>query len=507
MGVTPIKRRYLIAIIVLIILCISVSSLYDLFWGRRSDPYRSDEDLTLYEIDVTFNPYSKRIDCIQQVKYTNKEEANLWALYFHVYPNAFKHAEKSVFPKEEMDRAYPNGFSPGFIELNKVLLEGAPVAYTFEGYSDDILMIPLEEPLKPGDRLEVFLEYSVVMPNSPGRFGYFDNTYNLGNWYPILCVYDERGWNLEPYHSLGDPFYSDIANYYVRITAPFEFVIAATGEETRVIEGDEEKIWEFKGHKVRDFAWVASQKFQRSSAVVGDTTIYSYYYTHDRGKKALEFAASALEIFNDLFGAYPYKNLSIVQTDFFIGGMEYPRLVMIDGSLYDGDQDDWLELVTVHEVAHQWWYGLVGNDEVHDSWLDEGLTEYSTILYYGQRYGREEEEYKYQTYINKGKFQLFRIYRDSEDTDETIHRPLYEFKDWLEYDSLVYGKGAIMFHELRQEMGDEIFFEVLREYFESNKFQNAKPEDLYRACQKVTGKPWDDFFRQWLYDDYEEKAG
>ena len=79
-------------------------------------------------------------------------------------------------------------------------------------------------------------------------------------------------------------------------------------------------------------------------------------------------------------------------------------MVMIDGSLYDGDQDDWLELVTVHEVAHQWWYGLVGNDEVHDSWLDEGLTEYSTILYYGQRYGREEEEYKYQTYINKGKF-------------------------------------------------------------------------------------------------------
>ena len=64
-----------------------------------------------------------------------------------------------------------------------------------------------------------------------------------------------------------------------------------------------------------------------------------------------------------------------------------------------------------------------------------------------------------------------------------------------------------MFHELRQEMGDEIFFEVLRKYFESNKFQNAKPEDLYRACQKVTGKPWDDFFRQWLYDDYEEKAG
>jgi hypothetical protein len=170
-------------------------------------------------------------------------------------------------------------------------------------------------------------------------------------------------------------------------------------------------------------------------------------------------------------------------------------------------QDEWLELVTVHELAHQWWYGLVGNDEVHDSWLDEGLTEYSTILYYGRRYGREEAEHKYQIYINKGKFQLFRIYRDGGDTNETIHRPLYEFKDWLEYDSLVYGKGAIMFHELRQEMGDETFFKVLREYFENNKYRNAKPKDLYKACQEVSGKSWEDFFLQWLYDDYEEKAG
>ena len=510
MGLVHIKRKYLIVIIVLTILCITVPGLYGLFWVGRDGLYQPDRDLTQYEIDVNFNPYSKRVDCKQRVEYTNKEETDLWALYFHVYPNAFKYAEKSVFPKEEMDRAYPNGYSPGFLELNKVLLEGNPVTYSFDGYSDDILMIPLEKPLKPGDRREIYLEYSLVMPNSPGRFGYSDNTYNLGNWYPIICVYDERGWSLEPYHSLGDPFYSDVSNYCVRIIAPSEFVIAATGEEVKVVEGDGEKIWEFKGHMVRDFAWVASNKFQRSSAVVGDTTIYSYYYTQDRGNKALEFGASALEIFNELFGTYPYKNLSIVQADFFIGGMEYPRLVMIDGSLYDGEQDEWLELVTVHELAHQWWYGLVGNDEVHDSWLDEGLTEYSTILYYGRRYGREEAEHKYQIYINKGKFQLFRIYRDGGDTNETIHRPLYEFKDWLEYDSLVYGKGAIMFHELRQEMGDETFFKVLREYFESNKYRNAKPKDLYKACQEVSGKSWEDFFLQWLYDDYddyEEKAG
>ncbi|HZJ56800.1 MAG TPA: M1 family metallopeptidase [Clostridia bacterium] len=504
MGVISVKRRYLIGAVILVILCIIVPGFYHFLWGSGRALNRLNP--TRYEMDVTFNPNSKKIECGQRTTYINNTKTDLWTLYFHVYPNAFKSEDKPVFPAEEMDRAYPNGFSPGFMEFGEVLIDGRSTAYALEGYSDDKLMIPLDEALKPGDRLDIYLEYSVAIPNSPGRFGYSDNTYNLGNWYPILCVYDERGWNLEPYHTLGDPFYSDVSSYDVKIIAPLEFVIASTGEVVKVVRESEQNIWELKGQNVRDFAWVASQRFQASSVTVGETTVYSYYHTEEGGEKALEFGASALEIFNGLFGVYPYRNLSIVQTDFFIGGMEYPRLVMIDESLYDGNQDDWLELVTVHEVAHQWWYGLVGNDEVNDSWLDEGLTEYSTILYYGQRYGRDEEEQKYQTLINKGKLQLFRIYRDSGETDETIHRPLYQFKDWVEYDSLVYGKGAIMFHELRQEMGDTAFFGVLKEYFKENMLQNAKPEDLYRACEKITGKAWDDFFRQWLYDDYGQKA-
>lgn len=496
-SISP-RKKYLIGAIVG--LCILAFVLCYFIWGGGSSLSDYGRDLTQYGIEGTFSPQDNSLACRQRVSYTNTEETSITDLYFHLYPNSFKYEDKAVFPPEEMDRAYPNGFSPGSIELEKVLLNGEPVLYTIDGYSDDILMIPLKEPLKPGKGVELWLEYSITLPNSPGRFGYWENTYNLGNWYPILCVYDERGWSLEPYYPLGDPFYSDISNYRISIRAPKGLIIASTGESIKIKEEGEQTLWEFEALGVRDFAWVGSYKFETSSTKIGDTTVYSYYYTREGGEKALDFGASALEIFNELFGVYPYKSLSIVQTDFFIGGMEYPRLVMVDGSLYRGNQDDWLEVVTVHEVAHQWWYGLVGNDEIHDSWLDEGLTEYSTILYYGKRYGQEEEGRKYQDLINKGKYQLFRIYRGGEDIDETIHRPLYRFEDWIEYDSLVYGKGAIMFHELRTEMGDQVFLEVLQKYFKENRFKNAKAQDLFRACQEVTGQSWEDFLGQWLYD-------
>lgn len=493
------RKRLLTSIAITIAVLALVFGLYNLFWSNRDPLEGSGKDLTWYGIEVGFNPQHQRIDCVQRVKYTNAEDTDLTDIYFHIYPNSFRYQEKPVFPPEEMDRAYPNGFSPGYIEFTDISLNEKPAPYTIEGYSDDILMISLNEAIKPGQSLDIWLSYSIKIPNSPGRFGYWDNTYNLGNWYPILCVYDERGWNLEPYYPLGDPFYSDTSNYRISIRAPQNYTIASTGDLVNLREEDNQNIWEFEALSVRDFAWVASDKFQMSSVEIDDTTIYSYYYTKDRGEMALEYGASALRIFNELFGTYPYKTLSIVQTDFFIGGMEYPKLVMVDGSLYNGYQDDWLELVIVHEVAHQWWYGLVGNDQIHDSWLDEGLTEYSTILYYGQLYGPEVEKDKFKDLIDVGKYQLFKIYR-SDNIDETIHRPLYMFEDWIEYDSLVYGKGAILFHELRQEMGDEVFFKVLKRYFEENKFQNASPKDLYKACKDITGQSWENFFEQWLYD-------
>ncbi len=488
------NKKTIIAILVIGILC---ASIYIVF---RPGGWLHDRGRTKYYIDAVLYPEEGTVSGNLKVQYKNNEGVGLNSLYFHLYPNAFKERDRVPFPPEEMVRAYPNGFSPGHIDIKSLILDGEPVPFNIRGYSYDKLEIPLAEELRPGRSIGLDMEFIIQLPNSPGRFGYGENTYNLGNWYPILCVYDERGWNLEPYYALGDPFYSAVADYRVTIEVPEGYEVAATGERIKTRQGEYGDIMDFKAENVRDFAWVASRDFRISERKVGDTRIYSYHYTKEGGEEALDYAAVALNIFNEIFGEYPYKNLSVVQADFFIGGMEYPRLVMIDRNLYNSEDFDWLEIVTVHEVAHQWWYGLVGNDQVHDAWLDEGLTEYSTILYYYKRFGDEVGKEKYRELITKGKYQIYKILRDEEGIDETIHRPLYEFGDWLEYDSLVYGKGAMMFHHMRERMGDETFFRVLKEYLQDNWLKNVEPETFRIKCEEVTGKSWKDFFDEWLYD-------
>ncbi|HZJ82282.1 MAG TPA: M1 family peptidase, partial [Clostridia bacterium] len=210
------RQKYIKNTFIIVLICATIGLLiYQGLWATRLSLNKHTKDLTWYGIDGTFHPQDRRLDCQHRVNYINKEDTHLFNIYFHIYPNAFKYEDKAVFPQEYMTRAYPNGFSPGSIEFKDILVDGEPAQFSIEGYSDDILMVTLKEALMPQDAMEIWMEYSIELPNSPGRFGYYDNTFNMGNWYPILCVYDEKGWNLEPYHSTGDPFYSNVSNYKV----------------------------------------------------------------------------------------------------------------------------------------------------------------------------------------------------------------------------------------------------------------------------------------------------
>ena len=393
-----------------------------------SELARASKDLNQYEIQVEFDPNSKTLTCSQRVEYINKSEDWLTHLYFHLHPNSYTYENKPVFEKNEMHRAYPGGFSPGLLELDNVLINGQQADFITGGYSENILLLILEEDLAPQQKAVIEMDYRVVLPYCLGRFGYGDNMYKAVNWYPIASVYDENGWNLDSYYAIGDPFYSDTANFRVQIQAPSDYIIAATGDIKKSKEKEGHIIWEFDAPAVRDFAWLAGKQFQTASKKVGRTTVTSYYFSEQAGKQALDYAAASLAFFNEIFGEYPYPGFNIVESDFYIGGMEYPNLIMLDNTLYQRSESEYLELVTVHETAHQWWYGLVGNNQITDAWLDEGLTEYSTVLYYGHRYGQQKEEEFYNRLMGKGKYKDLHFHL-SDDIDETIHRPVYEFSN------------------------------------------------------------------------------
>ena len=304
------------------------------------------------------------------------------------------------------------------------------------------------------------------------------------------------GWSESLYHSNGDPFYSDVANYEVKITYPSSYSLASTGNVINQEEG-EESVTHIEANMVRDFAFVLSQKFDKVSQTVGDVTVSYYGYVGDQNlNSCLDTSVKAFQYFCEKFGSYPYQNLSIVKSNFVYGGMEFPNLVLISD---DCNQQNDYDYVIVHEIAHQWWYGLVGNDEYNHAWQDESLTEFSTWLFfkdnsdYGLDYNALVENatnsYKY----------FVKVYTQIlGSVDTSIERPLDRFETQPEYAQCVYTKGTLMFATLQEMVGEKKMNRALRSYFEKFVYQNPSPADLIATFNKTTGYNLEGFFRSWL---------
>ncbi|HOM43918.1 MAG TPA: M1 family metallopeptidase, partial [Bacillota bacterium] len=366
-------------------------------------PTAKGADVNQYIIDAVLDTSNKELTAEQQVIYVNNDDVELSELYFHIYANAFRKQETAPFLFDDFSRAYSRGFKPGYTEIEAIELSKGQsrntLEYSLQGVGETILRIKLPEPLKPKNSVNLRFKYKVIIPPAGERFGYGDANINMGNWYPVAAVYDDEGWNLDKYYSIGDPFYSDVSDYIVSIKAPEEYVIAASGSlaEERIEGGY--KNWKFHGTNMRDFAFVASNNFRVAEDRVGNTVVKSYYYKdHEkRGKEALDIGKRSIEVFNSAYGEYPYPTYSIVETE-FPSGMEYPGLVYISTKYYDSDScADIFMYTTVHETAHQWWYGVVGNDQIDEAWLDEGFATYSEGIFTEMEYGEGNGDlyYKY----------------------------------------------------------------------------------------------------------------
>ncbi|SHH52306.1 M1 family metallopeptidase [Tepidibacter thalassicus] len=432
------------------------------------------DNLNMYLINVSLNDKEKILKCSQNITYVNKTGKNLKKLYFHIYPNAFSKEEYAPFEKNEFKKAYPNGFSKGYINIRKVFEKKYNLDFKIVGEKEDILEVDLRCNLKPGEKTNIYLEYDVKLPNSIGRFGYGDYTINITNWYPIVCVYDSRGWNIKSYEEIGDPFYSDVSNFDVNINIPKKYKLATTGIIKSKKLNNDYVLYNVKGNNVRDFAFILSDKFNVISTKLKDIKVYSYFFDEKLGRESLQIAKDALTVFSDLFGEYPYKTYSVVASDFFIGGMEYPNLVMIDKTLYKRNSKFFLEYVVAHETAHQWWYSLVGNDEISEPWLDESLTEYSTIIYFEKKYGKEIKD----RLIKNLKINTYRK------SNKSVFKSTTEFENSIDYSLCVYSKGALLLDDIRNKVGDDAFFDTLRKYYKQNMYKNVTSEKFINMWKK-----------------------
>jgi hypothetical protein len=247
-----------------------------------------------------------------------------------------------------------------------------------------VLKVDLPESLPPGESVEIELAFEGEVPldfggqAEPAGYGIYNlgqDVLALSGWYPILAVYDEQGWNLDPVSEIGDSVYSDTALYSVKVCAPDELALAATGSAIDEQSSDGTTCTQLESGPTRDFFLVGSPNFQIDSQQVDGVTINSYSLPghESAARRALNVAADSVSVYNQKFGPYPFAELDMVDAPMRNAlGVEYPGVFLVGDSLYDEPDEPEFAITIAHEAAHQWWYSVVGNDVFDSPWMDEG---------------------------------------------------------------------------------------------------------------------------------------
>ena len=462
-------------------------------------PESQSQNYNNYAMDLSYNEQTHILSGVEEVEYFNSRQNAFSSIYFHLYPNAFRQGSNSpVVSSNNFDKAFPNGESYGWIDILKVSDQSAaPLNFSVGGEDQNILQIDLADELYPDESVKISIEFETILPNSNHRFGYGESVVNLGNFYPIACVYEDgKGFSTQAYHSNGDPFYSDISCYLVNFSCSSDFIVASSGEEKNRQTSGQTTTYSYQGDKIRDFCIVLSQKFEKASSQVGGTTINYYGYQGDQNLQAMaDFASQCVSTYNEMFGTYPYSTLNVVKSNFVHGGMEYPGIVLIS----DGVSDEDFQYVIAHEIAHQWWYGVVGTNQYDHAWIDEGLAEYSTYLFFENN---QEFGLNYSSMISNAltNYKFFvQIYQQiNGEVDTSMDRPLDQFGTEPEYVQCVYTKGVLLFDSLRESVGERKFLKALKDLYKDFAYQNISPAELIASFSSSTGRNLENFIEGWI---------
>ncbi len=464
----------------LISLCLVVSGLVLLAACSQSKKAAAVKSGNEYTIVSAYDDVTHMLSAVQTVSVTNRSDNAFDAVKFHIYANQYRQdATNSVVPAVYHAKAYPNGDSYGDISFDSVKVDGEPVPFTVGGTDCDILSVPVGDKFYPDKTVDIEMTYTVQLANVLHRLGYNDKTVNLGNWYPVLCHVDNGKYTESPYFCVGDPFVTDTANYTVSITLPDKYLVASTGDLTEAASSGNSVTYRYRAEAVRDFAMVLSSEFTKISDTVGDTQVNYFYYADTDPESSLAAACGMLEYLNKHVGTYPYDQYSVAETGFCYGGMEYPNLAMVTSG-----SASYREAVA-HETAHQWFYGVVGNDQISEAWLDEGLSEYVTYLYMdstGETALSQSMRGCIKTYVTYVDV-LDRFY---DNVDRTM-RPIDLYKNDNEYVIFTYVKGSLLFNSLYETVGADKFWKSLHTYYDQAQFTVAPGSQLIQCFASACG--------------------
>lgn len=451
---------------------------------------KKNDKITSYEIECTLS--GDVLSGTEKVRFYNNTENVFESLKFNLFGNAFREgAAYQPINRQYTSKAYYNGVNYGEMTVTGVSEGSETLDFSICGEDENILSVALKEAVFPNEAVTVTIDFTLHLAEVIARTGINAKTINLANFYPVLCGIEDGAFFECLYYSNGDPFFSDCADYKVTLTAEEKYVVAASGKvsEAKVTGGMRRAIYNVSN--ARSFAFVLSENFESVCDTSLGTEINYYYYDDASPEESLKTAVRAIKYFGETFGEYPYETFAVVQTRFVQGGMEFPALVYISDDLEERAYKE----VIVHETAHQWWQTAVGNNEIKYGFLDEGLAEYSVVMFYEAHpeYGvtrqaavsAAEKSYKIFCSVHEKLFGK---------TDTSMLRSLGEYSGEYEYVNIAYIKPTVMYECFRTGVGDNLFIKGLKRYYSENRFKNATPACLTGAFERA-GADAEGFFK------------
>lgn len=434
----------------------------------------------MYEIIAEYVPENGTLAGTVKVTFENPTDNALDVLKFQLYPNAYRKGA-SYIPVAVTDRprAYYKGESYGEMVISSV---NGGKNWEVMGEDENILYVFLERALFPNEKVVLDIGFITKLATVEHRLGVGKQTVNLGNFFPILCGIKRGGFYETLYYDLGNPFYLDYANYKITLTVPKEYQVLSTGQEIEERTLESKKAHTMYASNVRDFAIVLSKNYRFKEEKIGDQTVTYAYYQDNVPDKTFAMIKEMFVYYEKTFGAYPYSQYTVAETGLCLSGAEYPCLTMMSDALNEEEKTETL----AHEIAHQWWYAVVGSNAIEEAWQDESLARYASVLFFEthEKYGRKRED------TVMGLLKEYRSYYDVYGsvlgrTDTKMKRHLSQYVNDFEYKCLSYHKGVVMWDTLRKSVGDAKFFTALKKYYRDNRYRIATPEDVIAAFERV----------------------
>ena len=527
--------------------------IYIISFINGSDVKYFQQDIK-YEIDVTLNDKEHSLSGFEKIEYTNNSPDTLDFIWFHLWPNAYKN-DSTAFAKQHIrmnNLRFSNSEKKdrGFIDSLNFIVNGTRTNIEQHPEWIDVIKLILPNKLLPNKSIIIETPFYVKLPLVFSRLGHSGNHYEITQWYPKPAVYDHKGWHEMPYLTMGE-FYSEFGVFDVKITLPVDYRIMATGD---LVNGQDEYRWldslsilgdslhalskkEFKSEiklmqkesnmknnsdslsirmktlhfrqkNVHDFAWFADKNWivRKGSLFLSDSTkkitLWSFYLPKNAElwEHSIEYLHDSGYWYSKFYGDYPYDHLTAVDGDLSAGGgMEYPNITVISS----GGSQDLLEYVIMHEVGHNWFYGIIGSNERDHTWMDEGLNQYSNIRYWQKKYQSRNEQILIQDIIqNKigiGKNISFSWINYASYVGNAIDKdaqPLHYTAD--EYSQSNYGqhymKTAVFMRFLEHYLGEDKIDIIFKDFFDQWKFKHPYPEDLEDIFNAHVNENLDWFF-------------